>query len=335
MQAKILAALIAALPLLASAQSNVTIYGIVDGSIAREDTGAPDGERTTIASGNQSTSRIGFRGTEELGNDLKALFALEAGVAIDTGIGDSALFGRRAVVGLQGGFGTVTLGREYGPIADVANASDILGQGFYGTNLSAFNAGRLTRRISNSINYRSPTTGPFKFGASYGAGETSGGPSMDIMGVSAEYTVGIFYVGAGYQVLERLASGDDKEAIIGAGLKLGAIDIKGNYMVADPTGGNNQFEQFNLGASYTFGANKLYLNLQQNELDNGARGRGASVAFSHTLSKRTNVYLAASYLRNNNLGVFGFNSAGTSVTPPATAPGADPRAIALGVRHSF
>src|SRR5688572_4118329 len=101
------AALLATLPLVAAAQSSVTVYGVADAAIAKEDTGAANGSRTVVNSGNQSSSRLGFRGVEDLGNGLKATFNLEAGYAIDTGAGDSALFGRRSVVGLEGAFGAV------------------------------------------------------------------------------------------------------------------------------------------------------------------------------------------------------------------------------------
>ncbi len=336
MQGKLLAAaLFAALPLAASAQSSVTIYGIADASIAREDTGVAGGGRTVVASGNQSTSRLGFRGTEDIGNGLKAMFNLEAGAQLDTGMGDSALFGRRAVVGLEGSFGSLTIGREYSPIADIAGASDINGQGFYGTNLSSFNAGRLTRRLSNSVNYKSPSLSGFKIGAAYSAGEQSTGPSQTLMGVSASYTMGSLFLGAGYHTVERQLTGDDKEMIVGAGYKVGAIEFRGNYMTADPVGNNNQYEQLNAGVSYTFGASKLFANLQRNELENGARGNGFSLAYSYTLSKRTNVYAAYASISNNDQALFGINSAGSSVTPPAGAFGADPRAVTLGVRHSF
>jgi predicted porin len=126
-----------------------------------------------VNSGNQSSSRFGFRGTEDLGNGLKAIFNLEAGTAIDTGAGDSALFGRRAVVGLEGGFGTLTLGREYSPIAAIAGATDAFGQGFYGSNLSAFTTNRLTRRLANSVNYKSPSWNGLKLLAAYSAGEVT------------------------------------------------------------------------------------------------------------------------------------------------------------------
>ena len=337
MQFKRLAlAMFASVPLLASAQSNVSIYGVADAAISREDTGAPGAKSVTrINSGNQSSSRFGFRGTEDLGNGLKALFNIEAGYAIDTGAGDTALFGRRSVVGLQGAFGTVTVGREYTPIAAVGAASDILGQGFYGSNLSVFNANRLTRRISNSVNYKSAAVSGFTGLAAYSAGEAVSGASGNLKGVALEYANGPFYIGGGYHELTRLATGDDKEYAIGAGYKVGDLELRGNYMVADQTGPNNKFEQANLGASMAFGPGKAFINLQQNKTQNGAKGNAFTLAYSYTLSKRTNVYASYASMDNNNLGVFGLNAAGTNVTPPTSAPGADPRALTAGVRHSF
>lgn len=336
MQVKYLvAALCAALPLMASAQSSVAVYGLVDAAVAREDTGAPNGSRTVINSGNQSSNRIGFRGVEEIGNGLKATFNLEAGLALDTGAADAVLFGRRAVVGLEGAFGALTIGREYTPISDIAGATDINGQGFYGTNLSSFNAGRLTRRISNSVNYRSNSMSGFKLGLAYGLGETTTGPSQNLMGVGASYTLGNLYLGAGYHTIERQLSGDDKDMMFGVAYKIGAVELKGNYMAADPTGANNKYEQVNVGASYAFGANKLFANLQRNEMEAGAKGNAFSLAYSYSLSKRTNVYTSYATMRNNATGLFGLNSPGVNVNPPATAPGADPSVLALGVRHSF
>jgi predicted porin len=336
MQVKYLvAALCAAFPLLASAQSSVTMYGVVDAAVAHEDNGAPGGARTVVNSGNQSSNRLGFRGVEEIGNGLKAVFNLEAGLALDTGAADTVLFGRRAVVGLEGGFGALTIGREYTPIADIAAATDINGQGFYGTNLSSFNAGRLTRRISNSVNYRSSLMRGFKLGLAYGLGETTTGPSQNLMGVGASYTMGNLYLGAGYHTIERQLSGDDKDMMVGAAYKIGAVELKANYMAADPAGANNKYEQVNLGAALGFGANKVYANLQRNALQSGAKGNAVSLAYAYTLSKRTNVYASYATLRNNATGLFGLNSPGVNVNPPASAPGADPSVLALGVRHTF
>jgi predicted porin len=337
MQYKCLAAaLLSSLPLLASAQTSVTVYGVADAAVAIEDTGVPgESSRTVVNSGNQSTSRIGFRGTEDLGNGMKALFNIEAGVKLDTGEADSSMWGRRAVVGLQGNFGTVTVGREYTPIASVAGATDALGQGFYGSNLSAFASNRLTRRASNSVNYKSESLNGVTVGAAYSSGEKTVDPSGDLLGLSVEYKNGPFYLGAGYHQVERALTGDDKEYIVGAGYKFGDFQVKGNYMVADPTGSNNKFEQANVGGSYSMGAGEFFVNLQQNKLQNGAKGNAFTVAYSYALSKRTNVYTTYARMNNNGGANFALYSSGTNISPPASALGADPSAFVVGIRHKF
>jgi predicted porin len=336
-------ALVSALPLVAQAQSSVTMYGMIDASIGVENNDAPgESSRTVVSSGTQSASRIGFRGTEDLGNGLKALFNIEAAVAADTGATNSRMFDRRAVVGLQGAFGTVTVGREYGPIAAVAGASDILGQGFYGSNLAAFGANRLTRRLDNSINYQSNALNGFTLRAAYGAGErneTDLQDTGDITGVALEYANAGFYVGAGYQNREDLPSGDSKEYNLGLGYKFGDFELRGGYMAADPelVGGiNNKYEQMNAGVSYGFGASRVYLNYQQQEQELGdAEGKAITLAYTYTLSKRTNVYASYAKLRNNGTGVFSLTSASGTLALPATAFGSDPQVYNVGLRHSF
>jgi predicted porin len=329
--------LAASFPLLAAAQSNLTIYGIADAAIATEDNGTPGGRHTVLNSGNQSSSRIGFRGTEELAFGLKAIFNIEAGVALDTGAADVAgLFQRRAVVGFESNdLGTLTLGREYSPIANVAATSDIFGQGFYGNNLSAFNPGRLTRRLSNSVDYKTPSWSGFRLLAAYAAGETTTGPNGDLEGVGLEYANGPLYLGVGFHTFKRLATGNDKEYAFGAGYKFGDIEVKGNWLVADQEGPKNRFTQYNVGAAMSFGPGKVYVNLQNNKLDTGARGYAYAFAYTYALSKRTNLYTTYAALQNNTRGLFGLNAASTSLAPPPTSPGADPSVFNVGLRHTF
>jgi predicted porin len=333
------ATVLAAAPLFAAAQTNVTLYGVVDAAIESADAGGPDGRHTNVQSGDQSGSRFGFRGAEDLGNGLKAIFNLEAGLAVDTGAQDAAgLFQRRAVVGLEGAFGTLTLGREYSPIATIAAATDEFGQGFYGSNLSAFGSGKVTRRLSNSVNYKSASWGGFDLLATYSAGEKTTGPSGDLKGIGAEYKLGGLYLGAAYHTFKRVSTGNDKEYGAGAAYTfadVGGLEIKANYLSADPDGANNKFKQYNLGAGYPFGANKIYVNLQQNKLENGAKGNAWALAYSYSLSKRTNLYASYASLNNNGLATFGLNSGSNNVTPAATSLGADPSVFTVGLRHTF
>lgn len=324
------AALLAALPLISFAQTNVQLYGIVDAAVSSEDNGVD--RHTVVNSGNQSSSRFGFRGTEDLGNGMKALFNLEAGTSIDTGAGDSALFGRRSVVGLQGDFGTVTLGREYSPIASVAGATDITGQGFYGSNLSAFNY--LTRRLSNSVNYRSNSMSGFSVLAAYSAGEAAAGqPKSDLKGIGLEYAQGNLYVGGAYHTNNNNFAGDTKEYAFGAAYKFGDFEVKGNWLEQNPAGANNKFDQYNIGGAYTMGAGKFFLNFQQNKIENGARGKGFNIDYSYALSKRTNIYTGYARLNNNSLGNFALNSSSVKLAPGKV--GTDPSVFNVGIRHSF
>ncbi|HEU4851568.1 MAG TPA: porin [Telluria sp.] len=332
----IVAAIAAAIPLFASAADTaVQLYGIVDMALAREDADAPGVESTTKMHAGREANRFGFRGTEDLGNGLTAMFNLEGGFDASTGIGDSALFGRRAVVGLQGGFGELTLGREYTPLDNVSGATTTMGQGYYGSNLNAFTQGGMTRRISNSINYKTVATSGFRLSAAVGLGENPvSGPSNNYYGIGADYKNGPLFVGAGYGQTER-AAGDDKEYIVGAAYKIGIAELKANYMRHNRASDNNTFTQINAGVGFGMGPGTLFLGVQQNEFDLGGKGRGVAAAYQYNLSKRTFVYASVGYLKNDSQSTFALASTGSQVTPPATAFGADPRAVAIGVRHAF
>jgi predicted porin len=103
----------------AAAQSNVTIYGLVDMSASYNNGGdANGGKQFKVNSGGMNTSRWGLRGSEDLGNGLKAIMQLEGGIVMDTGAADGDIFGRQANVGLQGDFGKVVVGRSYSTTYD-------------------------------------------------------------------------------------------------------------------------------------------------------------------------------------------------------------------------
>ena len=334
---RLAAALVALAPLYAAAQTNVTLYGVVDAAIESADQGGSIGRHTNVQSGNQSGSRFGFRGAEDLGMGVKAIFNLEAGVAVDTGAQDSALFQRRAVVGLEGDFGTLTLGREYSPLAQVAGASDEFGQGFYGNNLSAFDSGA-TRRLSNSINFKSAPFGGVDVLFAYSAGENTDPTkaSGNLIGWGAEFKQGGLYVGGAYHTRKAAVTGDTKEYGLGAAYtfaELSGFELKGNYLAVDQYGTIPTFKQYNLGAGYPFGASKVYVNAQQNKLDTGARGTALALAYSYSLSKRTNLYASYAHMNNNTLGAFALKSGSNNVT--AAGMGIDPSVLTAGVRHTF
>lgn len=100
----------------AMAQSSVTVYGLADvrvGSFKQSDE-VGSLSNTEMRSGGFATSRIGFKGTEDLGGGLKANFQIETSVAIDRPAA-STIGDRQAWVGLSGGFGAIELGRSWTP----------------------------------------------------------------------------------------------------------------------------------------------------------------------------------------------------------------------------
>jgi predicted porin len=168
----------------AMAQSTFTLYGIADAAVEYTKGGTPVVAPATgasassaprhglfaVSSGNLNGSRWGLRGSEDLGGGLKGVFTLESGFNIDSGTSAQSgrLFGRQAFVGLEGGFGSFRLGRQYTPIG---NVTDLVGTknwdplaiiGTYGSggangNTASFNA----YRSDNAIDYKTPSFGGF------------------------------------------------------------------------------------------------------------------------------------------------------------------------------
>lgn len=170
MQKKIIALAIAGLASSAAfAQSNVTIYGRADmGYVSRSgDDGAVANtdRRNEFISGVGAGSRIGFKGSEDLGGGLKAIFQMEFGTAIDDGTNAAATWGNRnSHLGLTGNFGTVVAGKLDGIRYGIFNKYDAFGGGYVGnfTQMTAH-----VDRASNAIAYISPKFGGFDLTLAY------------------------------------------------------------------------------------------------------------------------------------------------------------------------
>ncbi len=117
------------------AQTTVTIYGVLDAGVEHLSSVGGSGSLTRMPGlGVSVPSRLGFRGTEDLGGGLKAIFTLESGFGTDSGTLNQGgrFFGRQAFVGLSGDWGSVTLGRQYSMLFWSQLDADILGPNAYG-----------------------------------------------------------------------------------------------------------------------------------------------------------------------------------------------------------
>lgn len=166
----------------ASAQSNVQIYGVMDAGVEYvTNAAASGGDVTKVYSGGSNNSRLGFRGSEDLGGGLKAVFNLESGLLIDDGTVDGPLFRRQANVGLEGKFGRVVVGRSFTTVYDFIVPFDPMG---YAPRYSWIPTGNgtlsskygMTTGFDNMVKYQGQFN-KLKIGASYGAGEVAGNAS--------------------------------------------------------------------------------------------------------------------------------------------------------------
>jgi len=255
MQKKIIALAIAGLASTAAfAQTNVTIYGVADatfdsvkatGGTNNPTTGAHSAaERLDYNNRNRVTSNssyIGFKGVEDLGNGLKAVFQFESSVSQDVGTGGNN--NRDSFVGLAGGFGTIVAGNLTGPTRALGAKFDVnSGATGIGANTALLGklgggsgAGHFDQRITNAIAYVSPTVGGFSGAVAYstgftttgltghesmGADNTNQGNTAWTMGLNFE--TGPIYVGYAYTAVNAAGNGSmAADGLVGTGVATG------------------------------------------------------------------------------------------------------------------
>jgi predicted porin len=162
----------------AHAQSSAEIYGLLDLNLGVTTNVTKEGaSQVRVSSSAMNTSRLGFRGAEDLGGGLKAVYQLEMGLVPDVGGADNPLFKRQANVGIEGRYGRLVLGRSFTSVYDFMQAYDPMSYApLYswapsgnGTGPSKYG---MTFSFDNMVKY-SGKAGRFTFGANYGAGEQS------------------------------------------------------------------------------------------------------------------------------------------------------------------
>ena len=291
----------------ASAQTNVTVYGIVDMGLQRTDTNTTE-PLWALDSGLQSGSRLGFKGTEDLGGGLSASFQLENGFKADDGtLGQSTatttrLFGRQAWVGLNGGFGSVKLGRQNTPMYVAVGAVDPFELGLAGSLEKGTNFGTVNTfgsRMDNTVNY-SLTAGAFSGQVAYGFGEVVGDTTASRqLGLSLGYANGPVNAVLAYHKQENPAGTlSDKTLFVGGTYNFGVVKAHASYADnKNETSANPKSRDYMLGISAPVGAAGSIMSSFQREKnrDSDAKFNEFAVGYTHNLSKRTNLYTSLGY----------------------------------------
>jgi general bacterial porin, GBP family len=348
------AALLAGFAGAASAQSSVTLYGVVDLGYSYQNIKAPGGETRSqfaMASGQQSSSRWGLKGVEDLGNGLKVNFVYESGITANTG--SSTNFTRQSTLGLtSSSWGSIDLGRRSSPGTWAFSGIDPFSASFGSAALDA-SMGAQFIRLSNMIMYTTPSVSGFgaAIGYSTDTGLTSRGTGkntsptfstsnkMRALSVGARYANGPLLISAMYDtympasgsqnttaakqwnlggtydlkmVKIHAAYGQNIDGIVEGQSTINNAEISGGD---ENTGGGILFvpgartNSWMLGLSAPVGgAGKVFANVQQmipggefketvGQLSSATQTT-ASIGYTYSMSKRTNLYAFYSYTNN-------------------------------------
>jgi len=334
----------------ASAQSSVTLFGIVDAGVARISAGGKS--VTGMTNSGYNSSRLGFRGVEDLGGGLRAEFWLEGQLFNDSGDGSSTGgsldFRRRSTVALAGGFGEIRLGRDYTPTFWNVTVYDPFGtngiaQARTFSQIGATNANTSTAvRSNNSISYFTPgNLGGFQAQVMYAFGENvSGGvKTNNYLGGRVGYAAGPLSVHVAYAKTEGATDALDYKLMNGgASFDLGVAKL--SLVVAqEKNGAGLKIQHIEPGVTVPVGAGLIraaYARSDQkggNAAWDGADWNQISVGYLHNLSKRTVVY--ATYARIGNKGTQIKTVGNNGIGGVTASAGGNSSGVEFGVRHSF
>jgi len=348
----------------AADSANVTVYGKARASVNSTDNGTD-----TVTDISTNSSRLGFKGSEDLGDGVKAVFQFETLVNLDDGAGNNksggtptnSLFGagRNTYVGLGSELGSFILGNYDSPYKEATGRIDILSDTMADYNTIIGDIGdndtsaEYDPRTPNSINYWSPKMAAlpgFGLKLQYRPDENSA-VSQDRYSINATYENGPFYAGLGYENHSNEGSTSTRDT---QGTKLGL-----GYTFEEATKVGLVYEKLSEdGASTVFDRNAWYVNVSHQLLglankvglntlkvayghagaNDATADSGAdfyAVGIAHNFSKRSEMYLLYAKTNNDTNGRYALGTTGGSGATLPAATGQDVSSLSLGINYDF
>jgi len=327
---------------MAQTANPVTLYGrvYVNFESVESKGAAPLPRRNRIE---DRVSLFGIRGTEDLGGGLKAFFQLETPFRPDSN--DTTFASRNSAVGLQGGFGSILLGRWDAPMKMAMTAVDPFGDiGLGDITAAALRSGGFSNRFQNTAQWWSPSWGGLSLKAMYSANElksTTASPYN--FGGSVVWASGPFYLAYAYEEHKDCTSGCTAAAVgtketgnaVAGRFSIGPARISAQYGEYKRTSTRTN-KGYMIGADFTAGKNVLLASFQ-NSKDGGLNAAAVqpecdvwAVGYRYDFTRRTSFIAEYAKVDNNNVGtcVFGQGALGQGA-------GGDPQGFSLGFRHVF
>jgi predicted porin len=319
---------------LAQSGTQVQLYGLIGAYAGKMERSGGPAAVTQIGHGGLTTSFWGLRGSEELGGGVKAIFALDSFFQTDTGgQGRSAadpLFSRNAWLGLEGGFGKLTLGRQTNPTYINMGLLSPFGNSvvFSPLTLHSFVAGYNGALVgdtvwNNAVQYATPRIKGIVGNVIYGLGETAGSTGTGNLGLHANYVNGAFSAAVSaqrFRVPVTAPMTQQKGYLLGAAYDFKLVKVYGSLAGSEAGGTVNDTRTRDIGLKFPVTSSGAVLvefahtRRTRAVLPENVR-KTASLGYDHFLSKRTDVY--AVVLRDKQTG---FDAA---------------HSLALGIRHTF
>lgn len=323
---------------MAQTANPVTLYGRVHLTVESVEAKGNPGQSRRSRMQDQA-SLLGVRGTEDLGGGLKAFFQLETGFAPDQTGG--AFANRNSGVGLQGGWGSILLGRWDMPFKVVTGSVDPYGDVTIGGFTAAMNRGNdgtsFDRRDNNVIQYWSPNFAGFAVRLAMQTSEAKTASANPYnTGASLTYTKGPVYLLAAYEEhKDQPAGADQKGFALGGTFKVGAVKL-GLLAEEFKQTGRTKKKSWLANVVWRAGSHELIYQYQQSK-DGDANGAATQSdctvhqpGYHYYFSRRTRGSIQYAKTDNNSAA-----NCGNNMSPAAVAAGQDPQGFSVGLRHVF
>lgn len=327
----------------ATAQSAATVFGTIDLGVAR--IASSSGSITGVSTGGANISRLGFRGTEDLGGGLSASFWLEGGLDPDTGTGKAGggafSFNRRSTVSVSGALGEVRLGRDdSATFLSTLIFDPFLTNGVGGTMAFIMRTGAPVIQISNAVGYFLPANlGGFYGQVQHTFGEAAVKRQGNYDGLRVGYRNKALNVAA--------AAGKLNGATADTDIKLGNVGLSYDFGAARPTflwanekQGPTKVTVVQLGVVVPLGLGLVRAQISRYNTSNSTTPainandwRKLAVGYGYSLSTRTQLYGTVARVSNGSGAQKAISVQG--LAGPATALGSNSSGYEVGVRHFF
>ncbi|MDR2243894.1 MAG: porin [Burkholderiales bacterium] len=353
--------------LTAQAQNNMTFYGVIDTGLEylnHASQGSGSVIRMPTLSGSVP-SRLGFRGSESLGNGLEAVFVLENGFAPDQGgnLQGGRLFGRQSTLGLRGAWGQIDIGRQWTTTFQAMIGADVIGPSAF--SLASLDSYLPNSRVDNSVSYYGTFSGltvggVYSFGRDASpvgnCGGEQGNSACNSWSALIKYNAAQWGIAGAYEEIRggsgatpitvvpgaagvafNRSSDKDQRYHLNGYAKINQIKIGGGWLYRNIATNARDLHTnlYYLGASVP--VQNITFDGQVSYMDNPSYDSKAALFIlraTYAFSKRTAAYISAGYINNRGNGP-AYSVSCSSMAVHAPNPGQSQIGTLIGLRHAF